>query len=96
METLQRIRAKLFSGRNKTGVRRCTFTGIPDQCIGFFCYRGMPSKIKFWDKLIRYSSPTRYQELFWGNTICINCVDNGRDDDLKSPLNLVSHTSHGF
>ena len=48
---------------------------IPDQCIGFFVTGAC--REKFWGELIRYSSPTRYREIFWGNIICINCVDNG-------------------
>ena len=49
---------------------------IPDQCIGFFSVAGA-CREKFWSELIRYSSPTRYREIFWGNMICINCVDDG-------------------
>ena len=48
---------------------------IPDQYTVVFIT--VACREKFWGELIRYSSPTRYREIFWGNIICINCVDNG-------------------
>ena len=57
---------------------------IPDQCIVFF-YRAMPGKFLLVE-LIRYSSPTRCQDICWGNIICTDCVDNG----IMDPFLLMS------
>ena len=32
---------------------------------------------------MRYSSPIRYREIFWGNKTCINCVNNGTSTPMS-------------
>ena len=74
-------------GRKRTG-----FAGVPLQAecargpyrhsrsMYGFLYRAC--RENFWGKFIWHNSPTRYREVFWGNMICINFVDDGRSSSV--------------
>ena len=60
-------------GESITGVHGCALSrpnlpegciDIPDQCIGFIVTGAC--REKSWGGLIRYSSPRRCREIFWG------------------------------